>query len=176
MQELINDLLLYSRMETKGREFQDCDCETVLDLALANLKLAIQESGATVHRNPLPKVKGDSSQLLQLFQNLISNAIKFRGEKAPVIHISAGQEGASWHFTVSDNGIGLDMKYADRIFVIFQRLHTKESYPGSGIGLSLCKKIVERHGGRLWVESTTGAGSSFNFTIPVRAAMRGGRT
>lgn len=172
MQELINDLLVYSRVETRGDDINDCDFGAVLDMALANLEAAIQESGATVHVGYLPSVKGDSSQLLQLAQNLIGNAIKFRSEKAPEIHVAAEEDGNFWHFMVRDNGIGFDMKYAERIFVIFQRLHTKESYPGSGIGLSICKKIVERHGGRLWVESEPDAGSTFNFTIPRQKSSR----
>jgi light-regulated signal transduction histidine kinase (bacteriophytochrome) len=111
-------------------------------------------------------IKGDASQLVQLFQNLLSNAIKFRTERAPEIQISARKEGKYWRFTVRDNGLGFDMKYADRVFIIFQRLHNKETYPGSGIGLAICKKIVERHGGIIRVESEVGKGTSFNFTIP----------
>ena len=135
-------------------------------MALANLKVAVSESGIKVESGRLPVVMGDSSQLLQLFQNLLSNAIKFRSDKLPAVHISAKVEGPWWIFTVRDNGIGFDMKHADRIFVIFQRLHTKEEYPGSGIGLAICKKIVERHGGRIWVESLEGTGTSFHFTLP----------
>lgn len=166
MQELINDLLLYSRVQTKGQEFADTDCSLIAELAIANLKIAITESGAKLHCDPLPTVKGDSSQLLQLFQNLISNAIKFRSEKPPEIYISAEDTGSAWQLTVRDNGLGFDKKYERRIFIIFQRLHTKEMYPGSGIGLAVCKKIVERHGGRIWVDSEPNKGSSFHFTLP----------
>ncbi|MBX9693642.1 MAG: GHKL domain-containing protein, partial [Cyanobacteria bacterium] len=166
MQELINDLLLYSRVQTKGKEFKDTDCSAVVGSAIANLKLAIQESNASICCDPLPTIHGDSSQLLQLFQNLISNAIKFRSKSPPEINISAEDNGNTWLISVNDNGQGFDMKYASRIFVIFQRLHTKEMYPGSGIGLAVCKKIVERHGGEIWVASTPGAGSTFHFTLP----------
>lgn len=173
MQELIDDLLLYSRVDTKGQEFTDTDCSKVVELAVANLKVAIQESAAQINCNTLPTIKGDSSQLLQLFQNLISNAIKFRSKQPPVIQISAEDTGSSWTITVSDNGLGFDMKYLDRIFIIFQRLHTKEMYPGSGIGLAVCKKIVERHGGRLWADSEPGKGASFHFSMPKIGAQRG---
>lgn len=166
MQELINDLLLYSRVQTKGQEFHETNCSTVVELAVANLKMAITETCAEVNCEPLPTVKGDSSQLLQLFQNLISNAIKFRSKATPVINIRAEESPNHWTISVADNGQGFDMKYASRIFIIFQRLHTKEMYPGSGIGLSVCKKIIERHGGRIWVESEPGIGTTFHFTLP----------
>ncbi|MDZ4833328.1 MAG: PAS domain S-box protein [Candidatus Melainabacteria bacterium] len=166
MQELINDLLMYSRVQTKAQDFASVDCSTIVDMAIANLKLAIGESNATVICEPLPTVKGDSTQLLQLFQNLISNAIKFRSKKPPEVHISAESIGNSWNISVRDNGQGFDMKYANRIFIIFQRLHNKEMYPGSGIGLAVCKKIVERHGGRIWVESAPQRGTLFQFTLP----------
>lgn len=175
MQELINDLLLYSRVQTRGQEFADTDCSLVAELAIANLKISIEESGAKLHCDQLPTVKGDSSQLLQLFQNLISNAIKFRSEKPPEIYISAEDSGTAWTLTVRDNGQGFDKKYERRIFIIFQRLHTKEMYPGSGIGLAVCKKIVERHGGRIWVDSEPGKGASFHFTLP-KTKIRGERT
>lgn len=166
MQELINDLLLYSRVQTKGQDFQETDCSLVVEKAVANLEIAIRESSAQVSCGPLPTIKGDHSQLLQLFQNLISNAIKFRSEEPPEITICAEDTGTSWTITVRDNGQGFDMKYASRIFIIFQRLHNKEMYPGSGIGLAVCKKIVERHGGRIWVESEPDKGASFHFTLP----------
>ncbi len=175
MQELINDLLLYSRVQTKGQEFEDVDCSVAVDCAVANLTLAIQESDAQIYCDRLPIIKGDSSQLIQLFQNLIGNAIKFRTDQSPQIRIAAKDTGNTWTLSVSDNGLGFDMKYASRIFIIFQRLHTKEMYAGSGIGLSVCKKIVERHGGRMWVESTPGKGSSFQFTLP-KSTSRGVRT
>ena len=167
MQRLINDLLAYSRLGTRAKGFAPADCTAVLDQALANLKAAIEESGAVVTHDPLPTVTADNSQLVQLFQNLIGNAIKFRVEEPPRIHVSAEQKGNEWVFSVRDNGIGIDPQYAERIFVIFQRLHTREEYPGTGIGLAICKKIVERRGGRIWVESQPGRGSTFYFTIPI---------
>lgn len=166
MQSLINDLLLYSRVETRAKEFENTDSSAVMDMAIANLKLAIEDSSAQINHKDLPIVNVDSSQLLQLFQNLLSNAIKFHSNSSPLIHISAKDDGKNWHFTIQDNGIGIDKKHAERIFVIFQRLHTREMYPGSGIGLAVCKKIVERHGGRIWVDSEVGQGAAFHFTLP----------
>ena len=167
MQRLINDLLAYSRVGTRGKEFEPTDCTAVFDQALANLKVAIEESGAVVTRDPLPTVMADKLQIGQLFQNLIGNAIKYHGDEPPRVHVSAEQKGNEWVFSVRDNGIGIDPQYAERIFVIFQRLHTREEYPGTGIGLAICKKIVERHGGRIWVESQLGSGATFYFTIPM---------
>jgi PAS domain S-box-containing protein len=167
MQGLINDLLAYSRVGTRVKGLKPTDCAGVLDQALANLKAAIEKSGAVVTHDPLPTVMADNSQLVQLFQNLIGNAIKFHVEEPPRIHVSAEQKGNEWAFFVRDNGIGIDPQYAERIFVIFQRLHTREEYPGTGIGLAICKKIVERRGGRIWVESQPGIGSTFYFTIPI---------
>ena len=167
MQGLINDLLAYSRVGTRGKGFEPTDCTAVLDQALANLKAAMEKSGAVVTHDPLPTVMADNLQLVQLFQNLIGNAIKFHVEKPPRIHVSAEQKGNEWVFSVRDNGIGIDPQYAERIFIIFQRLHTREEYPGTGIGLAICKKIVERRGGRIWVESQLGKGSTFYFTIPI---------
>jgi PAS domain S-box-containing protein len=166
MHQLINDLLLYSRVETKGQGFENVDSRQVIDIALSNLSVAIQESGAVITAHELPVVRGDSSQLVQLFQNLIGNAIKFRSDKLPVIEITAEPQGGMWKFAVKDNGLGFDIKYLDRIFVIFQRLHERETYPGSGIGLAVCKKIVERHNGRLSADSKPGQGASFFFTLP----------
>jgi signal transduction histidine kinase len=166
MQALINALLSYSRIGTKGKAFQPTDCDDVLGTALKNFQLAIAESQATVTAGRLPTVLGDPALLAQLFQNLIANAIKFRGDKAPVVRVSAEQHGSEWLFSFRDRGIGIDPQYSERIFIIFQRLHSKEEYPGTGIGLALCKKIVERHGGRIWVESEAGKGSDFRFTIP----------
>ena len=165
---LIKDLLTYSQVGAKGKTLTPINCSVTLEQALHNLHSAIEESEAEVIYDLLPTVKGDPSQLTSLFQNLIGNAIKFRGEKKPKIHISAEQKGAEWIFSVRDNGIGIDPKYAERIFLIFQRLHTREEYEGTGIGLSVCKKIVERHGGRIWAESEPGKGSTFYFTIPDR--------
>ena len=167
MQMLINDLLAYSRVGTRGKEFKPTDYTAVLDQALVNLKAAMEEGGAVVTHDPLPTVMADNSQLVQLFQNLIGNAIKFHGKDPLRVHVSAEQKGNEWVISVRDNGIGIDPQYAERIFVIFQRLHTKEEYPGTGIGLAICKKIVERHGGRIWVESQPGIGSTFYFTIPI---------
>jgi light-regulated signal transduction histidine kinase (bacteriophytochrome) len=167
MQRLINDLLAYSRVGTRGKEFGPTDCAAAIDRALANLKVAIDRSGAIVTHDPLPTVTADNMQLAQLLQNLIGNAVKFQGAEVPRVHIAAEQKGNEWVFSVRDNGIGIDPQHAERIFVIFQRLHTTEEYPGTGIGLAICKKIVERHGGRMWVESQPGIGSTFYFTIPV---------
>lgn len=168
MQHLINDLLTYSRVTTRGKEFIPTDCEKVFDNAIANLQAAIEESGADIRHEPLPEVLADATQLSQIFQNLIGNAIKFRGNNPPVIHVSAKQIDDEWLFSFNDNGIGIETEYQDRIFLVFQRLHSKAEYPGTGIGLALCKKIAERHGGRIWVESEPGKGSTFNFTIQVK--------
>ncbi len=166
MQRLINDLLEFSRVGTHGKELEPIAFEAVLSKVLDNLKVAIAEHKAIVTHDPLPTVIGDEIQLMQLFQNLIGNAIKFRGEESPQVHISAMQQNNEWVFGVRDNGIGIDPEYFERIFTIFQRLHSKSEYPGTGIGLAVCKKIVERHGGRIWVESTPGASTTFHFTIP----------
>jgi signal transduction histidine kinase len=168
MQKLINDLLAYSRVGRRDKPFEPTECETVLDQALTNLKVAIEESGAEITYRPLPAVKGDSGELVQLFQNLIGNAIKFRSKEKPRIHIAAEKKGNEWVFLIQDNGIGIDPQLTDRIFAIFQRLHKEEEYPGTGVGLAICKKIVEHHGGRIWVESEPGKGSTFYFTIPQR--------
>jgi two-component system sensor kinase FixL len=170
MQTLIEDLLSYSRLSTRGKAFETCDCNAILDQALRNLEVAIKESGAVVTSEKLPVVKADPSQLAHLLQNLLSNAIKFRSPQSPVIHVSVRRDGNSWLFSVKDNGIGIQPDYFDRIFVIFQRLHTRNEYAGTGIGLAVCKKIVERHGGHIWVESDPGSGSTFFFTIPDRGA------
>jgi len=166
MQALINDLLAYSRLGTKAKPFGLSDCGDLVDMAIANLRIAIEESGARVTHTALPVVMGDATQLAQLFQNLLANAIKFRGAEPPQVHIEAEPAGSDWCFSVRDNGIGIAPEYHERIFVMFQRLHGRREYPGTGIGLALCKKIVERHGGRIWVESTLSTGSVFRFTIP----------
>jgi PAS domain S-box-containing protein len=166
MQALINALLSYSRVGTRGKPFEPTDCAIILDRVLVNLKVAIEESDAVVTHDPLPTVMADGVQLTQVFQNLIANAIKFHGERRPEVHIGAQHTDAEWLLSVRDNGIGIDPQHYERIFVIFQRLHSREEYPGAGIGLAICKKIVERHGGRIWVESQPGAGSTFYFTIP----------
>ncbi|MBI4514642.1 MAG: PAS domain S-box protein [Deltaproteobacteria bacterium] len=187
MQVLISDLLRYSRVTTHGKEFTSVDCEAALSTAASNLQAAIAESGAVIRRGALPTVPGDGMQLAQLFQNLLGNAIKYRGERKPEIHVSAtrdDQPGAAqpptwvgaaegqsprWVFSVRDNGIGIDPQYFEQVFVLFRRLHRSEEYAGTGIGLALCKKIVERHGGHIWLESVPGQGTTFYFTIPVGA-------
>jgi signal transduction histidine kinase len=166
MQQLIHDLLTYSRVDTHGKEFVPTDLEAVMANALANLKVAIDEAGATITHDPLPTLRGDEVQLTQLFQNLIGNAVKFRGEAPPKVHVAAQRADKEWEFSVCDNGIGIAEQDFQRIFVVFQRLHSREKYPGTGIGLSVCKKIVERHGGRIWVESRLGKGTVFYFTLP----------
>ncbi len=173
MQVLIEDLLAYSRVGTRGRPFEPTDCTLVLDQVLANLEVAIDESDAGVTHDPMPTVAVDGSQLAQVFQNLIGNAIKFRGDEPPRVHIAAEQKDGEWEFFVADNGIGIKPEFFERIFVIFQRLHSREEYSGTGIGLAVCKKIVERHGGRMWVESEPGQGATFYFTIPVRGGEEG---
>jgi PAS domain S-box-containing protein len=167
MQRLINDLLAYSRVGTRGKPFEPTNCEDVFSHALANLRAAIEESGAVVTHDRLPTVMADVTQMVQLFQNLIGNAMKFHSGKHPEVHAEARQNGAEWLFSVRDDGIGIAPEYYERIFVIFQRLHGREEYPGTGIGLAICKRIVERHKGRIWVESEIGKGSTFYFTIPV---------
>jgi light-regulated signal transduction histidine kinase (bacteriophytochrome) len=170
MQNLIADLLSLSRVSTRGKEFGPADCEEVLRQSLENLQIAIQESGAEITHDPLPTVVGDTIQLGQLLQNLLANSIKFRGEQAPRVHVSARQVDGEWQLAVRDNGIGFDPQFTERIFVIFQRLHSAADYPGTGIGLSICNKIVQRHGGRIWAESEPGRGATFHFSLPVRSA------
>jgi signal transduction histidine kinase len=165
MQGLIKDLLAYSRLGSREEKVAVTDCEIVLQTALAALRAPIQESGAVVTHDPLPTVTADEFQLLQLLQNLIGNAIKFHNAKPPEIHVSCRRDGQQWIFSVKDNGLGIEPRHFDRIFVIFQRLHSRQDYPGTGIGLALCKKIVERHGGRIWVESKPGTGSTFYFSL-----------
>lgn len=167
MQLLINDLLEFSRVSTRGKPFAEVDSEKVLLQAEKSLSMQIEESNAEITHDPLPVVWGDASQLGQVFQNLLSNAIKFRGSVPPKIHISSEQQNEiEWKFSVKDNGIGIDPHYFDRIFVIFQRLHNRDEFPGTGIGLAICKRIIERHAGRIWVESEPGLGSTFSFTLP----------
>lgn len=176
MQALINALLSYSRVETHGKPFVPCDTGKALGAALDNLRVAVVESQATIESGPLPPVLGDPIQLMQLFQNLLGNAIKFRRpDRPPEICISVGEEGGSWRFSIADNGIGIEPRFFERIFSIFQRLHSKEEYPGTGIGLAMCKRIVERHGGRIGVESCPGEGSVFFFTLG-KVAMDNGNS
>ena len=166
MQELINGLLAYSRISTRGKVLEPIDSTVVMNNAVHNLHRIITENNAVITHDPLPVVKVDDVQLLQVFQNLIGNAIKYRDTPTPTVHIGAQLTGDHWLFSVSDNGIGIDMQYADRIFTIFQRLHTRKKYEGIGVGLAVCKKIIERHGGKIWVESELGKGSTFYFTLP----------
>ena len=168
MQALINDLLAYSRVGTKARPFAPTDCGAIVNVAISDLRVAIEESGARITHGTLPVVMADANQLAHLFLNLLANAIKFRGTEAPQVQIDAEPSGDGWCFAVRDNGIGIGPEYFDRIFVLFQRLHSRREYPGTGIGLALCKKIVERHGGRIWVESAPGTGAVFRFTLPRR--------
>ena len=165
MQGMINDLLAYSRIGTKGNPFASIDCEKVLERALGNLRMTIAETGAQITHDPLPTVLGDATQLSQLFQNFIANAIKFRGKGQPQIHVGVEAKDGFWQFAVRDNGIGIAPEYFEKIFVLFQRLHGRSAYPGTGIGLAICKRVVERHGGRAWVESSPGRGSTFLFTV-----------
>jgi PAS domain S-box-containing protein len=166
MQQLVNDLLAYARVGTSDHRVETKDAHSILGQAIGNLAALIEESKAIVTNEELPLVRVNAAQFVQLFQNLLANAVKFRGADFPRIHVSARDEGPEWVFSVRDNGIGIDRKYADRIFVIFQRLHTRQEYPGTGIGLAMCKRIVERHGGRIGFESEPGKGATFFFTVP----------
>ena len=168
MQRIIQDLLEYSRFGEKGTVFSLVKCSVALEQAIYNLRSAIEESGVELTYDLLPTVMGDEAQLSRLFQNLIGNAIKFRGKKALKIHITAKQERNEWVFSVNDNGIGIDPTHFERIFAVFQRLYTRQEYEGTGMGLAICKRIVEHHGGRIWVESEQGKGSTFYFTIPIK--------
>jgi light-regulated signal transduction histidine kinase (bacteriophytochrome) len=166
MQRLIQDLLAYSRIGTKEMELLETSSEQALLQALANLGGAIEESGAQVTHDPLPTVLADEGQLTQLFQNLVGNAVKYQGPGVPRVHVSAQRsDGSKWMFAVKDNGLGIDPQYFERIFGMFQRLHKRGEFDGTGIGLAICKKIVERHGGRISVESEPGQGSTFSFAL-----------
>jgi signal transduction histidine kinase len=173
MQQLINDLLAFSRVGRLAVEFAAVNLEDVLAQGLRQLDASIEETGSVVTRDPLPTVDGDATLLVQLFQNLVGNAVKFRGESSPVIHIGVHREGDEWELSCADNGIGVEMQYADKIFVIFQRLHGRDAYGGTGIGLAMCKKIVEYHGGRMWLDHGVTAGATFRWTLPVRQADLG---
>lgn len=166
MQMLINDLLALSRVGTRGKPLKPTDCEALLSHTLDNLAAMLHETGAVVTHDHLPTVLADTMQMGQMLQNLLINALKFQGRQSPQVHISAQRQDNEWLFSVRDNGIGIDPKHQERIFAIFQRLHRREDFPGTGLGLALCKKIAERHGGRIWVESEPGRGSTFYFTIP----------
>jgi chemotaxis family two-component system sensor kinase Cph1 len=175
MQTLIDDVLAYSKVDMQGIEFAPTSAEAALEKALNNLRRRIEQTGATITHDELPTVMADSTQLMQLFQNLIANAIKFRSEKPPEIHIGVSRLEDEWLFSVKDNGIGIEPRFSDRIFVIFQRLHTRDEYPGTGMGLAICKKIALGHRGNIWVESQLGEGATFNFTIPLKGRDREGR-
>ncbi|MFX0094045.1 MAG: ATP-binding protein [Candidatus Hodarchaeota archaeon] len=166
MQKMINDLLAYSRVGTRARPLERTDLETIFAYVFSNLQIAIEENNALVTHDPLPEVMADTSQMIQLFQNLIGNAIKFRSEVPPEIHVGVERKENEWIFFVRDNGIGFEPRHSKRIFQVFQRLHTRDEYPGTGIGLSICRKIVERHNGRIWAESEPGKGSIFYFSLP----------
>jgi PAS domain S-box-containing protein len=171
MQRLIQDLLAYSRVGTKGKDLLETSSEDALQQALSNLRGAIEESSAVVTHDPLPAVMADEMQLIQLFQNLVGNAIKYQRPGIPRVHVSAAKNGGKkWYFTVKDNGLGIDPQYFERIFGMFQRLHKRDEFAGTGIGLAICKKIVERHGGNISVESKPGQGSTFRFALSERLA------
>ncbi len=172
MRQLIQGLLAYARVQTRGDVFEPVPLEEILAEALDGLQLAIEESGATVTHGPLPVVTADPSQIGQVFSNLIANALKFRSAEPPAIEIRAERQRDDWVFSIRDHGIGIDPQFFDRIFIVFQRLHGMAEYPGTGLGLALCKRIVERHGGRIWVESRPGHGSTFSFTLPADPAAR----
>jgi light-regulated signal transduction histidine kinase (bacteriophytochrome) len=167
MQSLIHDLLALSRVGRQETELESTNCNKVVEQVLEDLQAAIVESGAVINCEHLPWLKANGSQLKQVFQNLIGNALKFHGAATPAIHISAQRQGANWLFSVADNGIGISPEHAENIFIIFNRLHTRTEYPGNGIGLSICKKIIERHGGRIEALPREGGGSVFRFTLPV---------
>jgi PAS domain S-box-containing protein len=166
MRTLINDLLVYARVGSPGKPLEPTDSAAACAHAVANLEAAIRESSAEVTYAGLPVVRADGTELMQLFQNLISNALKFRGAQPPAVRVEARRQDANWVFAIHDNGIGIDPRYAERVFVLFERLHGRQEYPGTGIGLAICKKIVERHGGRIWLESEVGKGATFWFTLP----------
>ncbi|HKE01596.1 MAG TPA: ATP-binding protein [Planctomycetota bacterium] len=171
MQTLIRDLLAYSRIAARSRAPERVESRRLLAVALENLHVAIVESGARIESGKLPAVRADATQLVQVFQNLVGNAVKFRRSEAPVVRVDAerrprGDGGHEWVFSVADNGVGIERDYHERIFEPFRRLHTRERYPGNGIGLAICKKVVQRHGGDIWVESEPGRGSTFRFTLP----------
>jgi light-regulated signal transduction histidine kinase (bacteriophytochrome) len=170
MQTLITDLLAYSRVSTKAKSFEPTECNAVLRDVLADLTVAVRESGAQITADSLPAVTVDSTQLRQLLQNLIGNALKFRAQAPLSIHVGVTRREDAWLFSIRDNGIGIGSEYLNRIFEIFKRLHTRKEYPGNGIGLAICKKIVEQHGGQIWVESERGRGSVFYFTLAAAQA------
>jgi two-component system, chemotaxis family, sensor kinase Cph1 len=167
MRQLIDELLEYSRLDTSVKEFAPVNMNDVMETTIKMLNHSIQESKADIFVGPLPTIVADGSQMMQLMQNLVANAIKFHGTERPMVHVTAKQGPSDWTFSIKDNGIGLDVEYSDRIFQMFQRLHNREEYPGDGVGLAIAKKIIERHGGRIWVESEVGKGANFLFTVPL---------
>ena len=172
MQALINDLLNFSRVSSGAKPMEPVDLEAALDDTLKDLEIRIEDCGATVTHDPLPTVSADPVQVRQLLLNLIANGMKFQlPAQKPKVRVSATRENDDWRFGVSDNGIGIDAKYFKNLFQIFKRLHSNDEYPGTGIGLAMCKKIVERHGGRIWIESVLGQGSTFLFTLPAMEAQ-----
>jgi light-regulated signal transduction histidine kinase (bacteriophytochrome) len=171
LQTLIQDLLAYSRLTTHAAPAESVDSEAILEEAIQDLGMTVRESGARITHGPLPTVAADRAQLSQVFRNLLGNSLKFHGEAIPEVHVSALREGIEWKFSIRDNGIGMDAQHSERVFRMFQRLHTREEYPGTGIGLAVCKKVVERHGGRIWVDSEPGAGSRFCFTLPLEGGV-----
>ena len=170
MQALVQDLLAFSRVGRNGSARKSVDCNAVMLEVQQNLAVVIQETSALIRQGPLPLVNSDRVHMVQLFQNLVGNALKFRGSRSPEITISAQRRGPEWEFAVTDNGIGIAPQHRELIFVIFQRLHTRAECPGNGVGLAICKKIVEQHGGRIWVESEPGQGATFRFTLPAVSA------
>ncbi|KYC50953.1 MAG: sensory histidine kinase AtoS [Candidatus Methanofastidiosum methylothiophilum] len=173
MKSLINDLLVYSRVGTKGKEFISTDLNVILKKVLQNLQIAIEENKAGISIEKMPTIMADDVQMIQLFQNLIGNAIKFKGEDPPIISVKYEEQDKDFVFSISDNGIGIEKEYYNRIFMIFQRLHTRDQYPGTGIGLAVCRKIIERHGGKIWIESEVGKGTTFYFSIPKMEVLNG---
>jgi len=168
MEDLIKDLLEYSQLGVKAEQAAPADCSLIVEKVIGNLKASIEENHAVLTHDAMPTIIADPSQMISLFQNLIDNAIKFRGEERPRIHISAERKGEEWVFSIRDNGIGIDPEDSGKIFGMFQRLHSGAAYPGTGIGLATCRKIVESHGGKIWVDSEPGKGSTFYFTIPYK--------
>jgi light-regulated signal transduction histidine kinase (bacteriophytochrome) len=168
MKRLIEDLLLYSRAGNGSSSMKEFCGEAALQEAMNNLSVRMQETGASVTHDPLPTIVGCQAQVMQILQNLIGNALKYRGDRVPAIHVSAQKGEQEWIFSVADNGIGIDARYFDRIFQIFQRLHGREEYEGTGIGLAICQRILHQQGGRIWVESVLGTGSAFHFSLPMR--------
>jgi light-regulated signal transduction histidine kinase (bacteriophytochrome) len=169
MQGLINDLLAFSRVARRPAEHVVAGAGELVDEALANLEVAVSLSGGRVVREDLPEVRVEPALLTAVFQNLIGNALKFHGEAPPEVRVTAERDGDDWVFSVRDNGIGIEAEYAERVFALFQRLHGRNAYPGTGIGLAMCRRIVEHHGGRIWLDTETGGdGATFRFTLPAR--------